>query len=72
VIQNVVKSGDGRVAQRSEELRLVLQARASRGASGELIGKDLESDLPSETRVARALDDSHAAFAQRTQDLVRT
>jgi hypothetical protein len=72
VIENVVESGDGRMAERSEELRLVLQARASFGAPGELIGKDLESDLPSETCVARAPDDAHAAGAERTQDLERT
>jgi hypothetical protein len=41
MIQDVVESGDGRMAQRSKELRLVLQAGASLGASRELIGKDL-------------------------------
>ncbi len=67
-----MERGDGGVIQRSEEPRLVGQAGAPLRASGELIRKDLQRDVASETSVASAPDFPHATGAERTENLVRT
>ena len=61
---------DVRVIQRGEHLRLALEAREAIGVGGERVGEDLQRDVATELRVARAIDLAHAAGADRGDDLV--
>jgi len=58
------------VVERGEELRLALEARHALMVAGERFGQQLEGDLASEPRVARAPDLAHAARAEERDDLV--
>ncbi len=56
--------------QRREQLRFALEAGQPIGIAGEEVGQDLERDVAPEPRVAGAIDLSHAAGAERGDDLI--
>ena len=63
---------DVRMVERRGGARLLLEAAQPIGIGRERGGQDLDRDLASEPRVARAVDLAHAAGAERREDLVRT
>ena len=60
------------VRQRRDGAGLALEPRDRVGRFREALGKDLDRDFAAQTRVARAIDLSHAACAERRHDRVRT
>ena len=67
----VVDAEEIRVRERGDGLRLALEAREGGGVRREALGKDLDRDVAVEFRVARAVDLSHPARAERPEDFVR-
>ena len=62
---------DVRMIQRRERLRFALEPREPLGIGGERLGQDLDRDVATELRVARAIDLAHAAGPEGGEDLVR-
>ena len=56
--------------QRRDCMRLALEARQAIRIGRELRRQDLDRDLATQLRVARAIDLAHAAGADRRDDLV--
>ncbi len=61
---------DVRVVERSEHLRLALEARQALRVGSKEVGQDLDRDLAVQARVARSIHLTHAARAQRADDFV--
>ena len=59
------------VVQRGQGLGLALKPRDPLRVGGERLGQDLDRDGAIQLRVPRAVDLTHAAGAERRQDLVR-
>src|SRR5262245_35478924 len=57
--------------ERCEHLRFALEPGDAIGIGGERIGQDLDRDVASELRVARAIDLAHAARTERGHNLIR-
>ena len=66
---DVEKDEEVGVAQRADRARLLLEAAQAVGVRGER-RQDLEGDLATEPRVARAVDLAHAARAEGAEDFV--
>jgi hypothetical protein len=58
------------VIERGQHLRFALEAGQSFRISGERGGQDLQRDVAIESRIARAIDLAHSAFAQFGQNLI--
>ena len=58
------------MVQRREHLGFTLEARYALGISGKGVGKDFDGDGATELGVARAIDLTHAASAERRHDFV--
>ena len=58
-----------RMVERGGRLRLALEAAARIGV-GDLAGEELDCDRPVQLRVERAIDLTHAAFAEQRLDAV--
>ena len=58
--------------ERAGGARLVLESAQSVRDPRELVGQHLDRDVAIEPRVARAIDDAHAAGADAADDFVRT
>lgn len=54
-----------RMVERGQHLRLPPEPREAVGIADELIGQDLQSDIPEELRIARLVDLSHTALPER-------
>ena len=63
---------DVRMIERGEDLGLALEAGEALGVVCEQVGQDLERDVATELRVARAIDLAHAAGAEQREDFVGT
>ena len=66
-----VDVGDVRMVQRGQGPGLALKPRDPLRVGGERLGQDLDRDGAIQLRVPRAVDFTHAAGAERRQDLVR-
>jgi hypothetical protein len=66
-----VDAPDVRVVERREQLGFAAEARRAHRVVREGVRQDLERDFAAELRVAGAVDDAHAAGAERADDLVR-
>jgi hypothetical protein len=66
----IVDREDVGVRERSDGLRLPLEAPERVRVLGEIPREDLDRDLPVEPRVPRAEDDAHPALAELGEDLV--
>jgi len=60
------------MVQRGQELRLAMEARDAVGFVREALRDDLQGDIASELRIARAIDLAHSAGAKRSRNLVET
>ena len=58
------------VVQLRRRLRLALEATPRPGVLPELLGQDLEGDVPAERDLLRLVDDAHAAVADLADDAV--
>ena len=58
------------VVQLRRRLRLALEATLRPGVLPELLGQDLEGDVPAERDLLRLVDDAHAAVADLADDAV--
>ena len=58
------------MAQRSERLRLALEALQAKGILRKMLGQFLDRDLAVQPRVAGEMHDTHAAAADFPNDLV--
>ena len=58
------------MVERRDGVGLPVEAREAVGVVGGRVGQHLQGDLAAEPVVARAVDLSHAALAERRQDLV--
>ena len=58
------------MAEAGEQFRLALEAGQTVGVVREGLGQRLDRDVAAESRVARAIDLTHAAGAERREDLV--
>ena len=67
---DAVNRADAGMVERGERLGFAREAGDAIGIEGERIGQDLDRDVPSESRVARPIDFSHAAGPQLGEDLV--
>ena len=56
--------------ERRQRARLALEPRQPVGVRGERVGEHLDRHVPLQPRVARAIDDTHPARSQRSDDLV--
>ena len=65
-----VDGGDVRMIQRGQRLGFALEARQALGIVRERLGQDLDRDVAVQLRIARAIDLSHAPFADRRGDFV--
>ena len=68
----VVEGEDVGMRERRDGTRFTLEARASIGIARDVRRQHLDGHVPSEPRVARAIDFAHAAGAERCEDLVRS
>jgi hypothetical protein len=59
------------VVQRCERTRLAFESRELLGAMRKLVGENLHGDVAAEPRVARTVDLTHAALAEKADDLVQ-
>ena len=66
---DVVDHRDVGVAERCEHTRLPLETRETLWVGREGMRQNLDRDLPSEPRVARAVDLSHSTGAEQPHDL---
>ena len=66
-----VDRGDVRMIQRRERLRFALETRQAIGIVGERVRQNLDRDLASQLRVARAIHLAHAAGTEYRDDLIR-
>src|SRR6185369_4915972 len=69
---DLVDRDDVRVVERGRRARLLLEALPAVRVGGELRREDLDRDLASEPRVARAVDLAHSSRAERREDLEGT
>jgi hypothetical protein len=69
---DVVDRHDVGMRERGDRLRFTLEPRGALGIGGEELGQDLDRDRAIEPRVARLVDLTHTAGAERTQDFVGT
>src|SRR6185369_12313449 len=69
-LADVVDGRDVRVVEDAGGLRLLLEAAEAVAILGEGRRKNLDGDVPGETRVPRAVDLSHPARADLAEDLV--
>ncbi len=72
LVADVVQGADVRVVQRRDGARLTLEARAPLRRGRRLLAQDLDGDGTIEPRVPGVVHLSHAAGAQRPDDLVRS
>jgi hypothetical protein len=70
-ILEAVDGGDVRMVQRGEDLRFPLETGAAVGIHRVGIGQQLDGDLATEFRIARAIDFAHAAHPEKGDNLVR-
>ena len=70
VLLEAVQRRNPRVIERGEHAGLTFEAPQSLRVARHLAGQQLESDLPPERCVARAIDLAHAADADQREDLV--
>ena len=63
--------GDVWMVQRGEKLRFALETRDALRVVDESVGQDLDRDVTTELRVARAVDLAHAARTERADDFIR-
>jgi hypothetical protein len=68
-LPDVVDRHDVRVVQRGCGLRFALKTAAG-SSVGQVVGQKLDGDRPIQLRVARAVDDAHAALAELAFDTV--
>ena len=61
-----------RVIQRREELGFTLEAGEPIRVARECLEQSFHGDLTIESRVARAIDRAHAAFAELVGDVIRS
>ena len=66
-----VDLGDVRMIQRREDLRFALEPGDAVRIVGEDVREDLDRDFAPQLRIARAINLSHAAAAEGSDDLVR-
>ena len=59
------------MVERRQQARLAFEARAAIGIGQPAIGQELEGDLAAERRVVSPIDQTHAARAEQSGDLVR-
>jgi hypothetical protein len=62
---DVVKLTDVGVIQRGDRPRFVLESTATIGVGGEWLRKDFDRDITLEAGIARAINITHAAAAER-------
>ena len=65
-----VNRGDIGMVQRREQLRLALESRDAIRVGHKGVGEDLDRDVATELRVARAIDLAHAAGAEWRDDFI--
>ena len=65
-----VDGADVRMIERGEHLRFALKPREPLGIGRERVGQDLQRDVATELRVARAIHLAHPARAEQADDLV--
>ena len=70
LLSEIEDGKDVRMRQRGDGLGLSLEARESARILREVRGEDLDRDVPIELCVLRPVDLSHAARAERREDLV--
>ena len=72
-VLETVDRGNVRMIERRQHLRLALEARDAIGIERERVGDDLQRDVATELRIARAIDLAHAAGAEGGEDdFIRT
>ena len=59
------------MVERGQHLRLALEACEAIGIERERVGDDLQRDVATELRIARAIDLAHPARAEGGDDLIR-
>ena len=69
-LADVVDRDDARMIQRGQRSGFLLETPDGGGAGGRLDAQDLDGDIPAELRVPGAIDLSHAAGAEQSDDLV--
>jgi hypothetical protein len=69
-LRDVVNRDDARMVQRRRGPRFLDEPAPAIGVADLVGGKDLDRDEPVQVRVARFVDDAHAAFADAVEDLV--
>ncbi len=72
LMPDVVQRADVRMIQTRDCLGLALEALAPFGIAGEVCGQDFDRHCSIQPRVARPVNFSHPARAQRRDDLVGT
>jgi hypothetical protein len=71
VIADIIDGDDVGVIERGDGAGFLLEALSARRVGGEIGRKDFQCDFACESSVARAVDFSHAAGAERGKDFVR-
>src|SRR5207253_7200621 len=71
-VLETVDRGNVRMIERGQHLRLALEACEAIGIERERVWDDLQRDVATELRIARAIHLAHAAGADGREDLVRT
>ena len=71
-IFEAVDGPDVRMIERSERARLALEACMPVGIGGEAGGQDLDRDVATELRVARAINFAHPARSEQGSNFVRS
>ena len=69
-LTDVVDSNDVRVIQRGRGSRLLDESFPALWVDRAIRAEELDGDGPAEPRIERTVDDAHAAFTNRRQDLV--
>jgi hypothetical protein len=71
-LANIEDGENIRVIQRSRGAGFLLEATQTIGVGGKTDGQNLDGDVASEPRIARAIDFAHAARSDGGKDLVRS
>src|SRR5215831_18993015 len=72
LVPDIVDGEHVRMIERTQDAGFVLESLQAVGITRECTRQDLECDRAIETCISRAVDFSHAARADRSDDLVRT
>jgi hypothetical protein len=70
VVLDAIDGGDARMVQRRQHLRFPLEPREPVWIGRIQVGQHFDGDVAAETRVARAIDLAHSAFAKLGEDVV--